>query len=89
MVYRIMVGHLYEATSEREMHVQQSDTIRMPEFVAEVQKIIDNEPSNSMCTTAREKGVDEKLIRLVVHGDIYNISHKMRDFCQRRCKKGD
>ena len=71
-------GFDYEATSERKMHDQQFHTIKTLEFVTEVQNN-DNELSKSMCAIAREEGMDEKLIRLVVHEDIHYISYKMRN----------
>lgn len=51
-------------SSERKMHDWWSDTIRMMKFIAEVQ-IINNGFCKLMHTITREKGVDEKLIRLV------------------------
>ena len=62
-------GFNYEAALERKMCDQWSYAARMLEFIGEVQ-IFNNEPSNSMHDIAREKGVDEKLIRLVVHENI-------------------
>ena len=47
--------------------------VRIPKFVVEVQ-IINNEPNKSMCAIAREKDVDEKLIRLVAHENICYVS---------------
>ena len=42
-------------------------------FVAKVQEIIDNEPSKLMHAIARERGMDEKLFRLVVYEDITTL----------------
>lgn len=67
-----------KSTSERKTHDQRSNPIRMLEFLAEVWEIIDNELSKSMCATARDKGMDEKLIMLVVHEDISYVSYMMR-----------
>lgn len=60
------------------------------EVITEVQII--SETSKWMCGTAREKGVDEKLIRLVVHEDICSYSSykvSMEQFLskvmQRKC----
>lgn len=51
-------GFDYEVTPERKTHDRKSDAFRIQEFVAEVQKIIDNKPSKSIRAIAREKGVD-------------------------------
>lgn len=48
----------------------------MPDFVAEVKEITNNDSSKFMCPTA--KGVDENLIRQEVHEDIHYFSNKMR-----------
>lgn len=62
--------------------------LRTQEFVAEVQKIIENEPSKSMLAIARMKGVDEKLIWLGVHEDIRYFSYKLRmgQFLPKACQ---
>lgn len=60
-------GFDYEVKAERKTCDWWSDTLRTQEFVAEVQKIIDNEPRKSMYPIPREKGIDKKLIWLVVH----------------------
>lgn len=71
-------GFNYEAMAERKTHDRRSDALRTLEFVAETQKIIENEPSKLMSAIVREKDIDEKSIRLVVHEDISYFSFKLR-----------
>ena len=71
-------GFDYEATAERKSHDRRSDAVRTPEFVEEVQELINNDPGKSMRAIAREKGIDEKVVRQVVHEDIRYFSYRMR-----------
>lgn len=71
-------GFDYEATAKRKTHRRRSDAVRTPDFAEEIQKVIDEDPSKSMRAIAREKGVDESVVRQVVHEDIRYFSYKMR-----------
>ena len=55
-----------------------TDKKRTPEFVAEIQAMMDNNPNKSIMSTARDMGVFQFLIRQVVHEDIHYFSQKMR-----------
>lgn len=59
------------------MYDQSSDIIRTLECVPEVQ-IINNKPKKSVFAIPREKGMDEKFTKPVVHEDISYVSYKMR-----------
>lgn len=48
-------GFNYEVITEKRTHDQWSDNIRIPESVAEIQEIKNNDPSKLMCFIAREK----------------------------------
>lgn len=68
----------YEGAAARKTHSARSDKKRTPEFVGEIQAMIDNDPSKSMRSIARDTGVSEFLIRQTVHEDIRYFSYKMR-----------
>ena len=47
-------------------------------FVAEIQAMIDNDPSKPIRSIARNMEISEFLIRQVVHEDVWYFSYKMR-----------
>ena len=55
-----------------------SDKKRIPEFVHEIKTMIDNGPSKSIRTIARDTGLSKFLIRKRVHEDIRYLSYKIR-----------
>ena len=67
--------------AKRKKHFQRSDAIRTPEFIQNVQKIIDEDPGRSMRSIAKGLKVSEWTIRTVVHQDIRYKSYVMRK-CQ-------
>lgn len=64
--------------AKRKKHSQRSDTIRTPEFIPNVQNIIDENPRRSMRSIAKELQVSEWTIRAVVHQNIRYKSYVMR-----------
>ena len=52
--------------------------IRTPKFVCEIQAKIDNNPSGSIKSIARDMRVPEFITRQVMHVDIWYFSYKMR-----------
>lgn len=64
--------------STRKSHSPRSGAIRSPEFVEEVQKIIDDDPGKSMRAIAKSLSVSESTVRRIVHKDIVYKSYKLR-----------
>ena len=64
--------------AKRKKHSQCSDTVRTPEFIRNVQNIIDENPGRSIRSIAKELQVSEWTIRTVVHQDIRYKSYVMR-----------
>ena len=62
----------------RKPHSDRSDKKRTPEFVAEIQAMIVNNPSKSISSITRDMGVYEFLIRQIVHKDIWYFKYKFR-----------
>ncbi|KAK8380611.1 hypothetical protein O3P69_016895 [Scylla paramamosain] len=69
--------HHRHAWKRRKHHSRQSDTIRDAEFVAQLQAMVDEDPSQSMRSIARELQVSEGTIRKCLHEDIRYKSYKM------------
>ena len=61
-----------------ETHSARSDKKITPEFVGEINTMIDNDPSKSMRAIARDAGMSQFLIRQTVHEDIRYFSYKIR-----------
>ena len=51
---------------------------KTPEFLAEIQAVIDNNPSNSIRFIAKDMGVSEFLSWQIMHEDIHYFTYKMR-----------
>ncbi|KAG0728693.1 hypothetical protein GWK47_031947 [Chionoecetes opilio] len=68
----------YEGVAERKHHSRRSDTIRNAELVTKLQTMIDEDPSQSMRSIARELHVSEGTVRKCVQEDIRYKSYKMR-----------
>lgn len=60
----------YQAAGKRKTHDRRHVAVRTLEFVAEDQEILNIDLRKSLCAIASEKGVYEKLIRLVVNEEI-------------------
>ena len=61
-------------------HSDQSDKKRTPKFFGEIKTMINNDPSLSINSIARDIGMSEFLIRQVVHDNILYFSYKMRKY---------
>ena len=68
----------YEAIAQRSTHKQRSDSVRTPEFVAKVQKMIGIDPDKSIRSIARDLGRSESMIRTYVLEELRFKSYKMR-----------
>ena len=68
----------YESTVAQKPHSFRSNKKRIPEFVGEIQSMIDNDLSKPIISIARYLGVSEFLINRVVHENIRYFSNKMR-----------
>ena len=55
-----------------------SNEKRSPEFVGEFQAMIDNNPSQSIRSIARNMGMLELLIKYIVNEDFEHFSYKLR-----------
>ena len=55
-----------------------SEEKRTPKFIGEILAMIDNDPSKSIKSLAKDMGMSELLIKQVVHEDIRYFSYKMR-----------
>ena len=67
-----------ESVAERRKHKPRSDTVRTPQFVHQVQDIIDQDPSKSIRAISRDLQVSECTLRRIVHEDIRYKSYVMR-----------
>ena len=59
-----------ESVAKRRKHKPRSDTVRTPQFVQQVQDIIDEDLSKSIRAISRDLQVSECTIRRIVHKDI-------------------
>lgn len=64
--------------AKRKKHSQRSDRVRTPQFVQQVQDMIDAHPETSIRGIARDLQVSEGTIRTVVHEDIRYQSYVRR-----------
>lgn len=62
----------------RKTRSDSSNKKRTPEFVGEIQTMVDNDRSKSVWSIANNLGKSEFLINQVVHKDIQYFSYKMR-----------
>lgn len=67
-----------ENVAKRKKHERRSDSVRTPQFVQQVQVIIDGNLSKSIRIIARDLHVSECTIRRIVHEDIQYKSYAMR-----------
>ena len=67
-----------ESVARRRKHKPLSDTVRTPQFVQQVQGIIDEDPSKSIRVISRNLQVSECTIHPIVHEDIWYNSYMMR-----------
>lgn len=63
---------------DRKTHKRRRDAIRTPEFIEQLQNMIDEDPSKSIRALARELNVDEKTVRNCVHEDIRYKSYALK-----------
>ena len=68
----------YQITAAQKPHSANSIKKRAPEFVGDIQTMIDNDPSKSIRSIAKDMGWYEFLIRQVVHEDIWYFLYKIR-----------
>ncbi|EFN60862.1 hypothetical protein EAG_00186, partial [Camponotus floridanus] len=62
----------------RKKHEPRSDKVRTPQFVQQVQGIIDEDPSKSIRAISKDLQVSECTIRRIIHEDIRYKSYVMR-----------
>ena len=67
-----------ESVAKRRKHTPNSDTVRTPQFVQQVQNIIDEDLSKSIRALSRDLQVSECTIHRIVHEDIRYKSYMMR-----------
>ena len=68
---RVVGGENHDEVSvQRKTHKRRRDSIRTPEFVEELQNVIDEDPGKSKRSLARELNVSEGTVRKCVHEDI-------------------
>ena len=66
-----------ESVGSGRKHKPPSDTVRTPQFVQQVQDIIEEDPSKSLKAKSRDLQVSECTIRSIVHEDIRYKSYVM------------
>ena len=59
-----------ESVAKRWKYKPHSDIVRTPQFLQQVQDIIDEDPSNSIRVISRDLQVSEYTIRRIAHEDI-------------------
>ena len=67
-----------EGMAARKPYSDRPDKKRIPEFVGEIQAMINNNPSKSVRSIARDMEVSEFLIALVINESIRYFSYNMR-----------
>ena len=78
MSYPARAKGLVNMIKLQQPYLDDCDKTRTLEFVAEIQAMIDNDPSKSIRSIARSMGVSEFILRQVVHEDIWHFLDKMR-----------
>lgn len=66
----LVSGDDVASVMRRKEHSQQSDFVRMPDFVQQLQAIVSDDPGKSMRSIAKEPQVTKSTIRLAVHEDL-------------------
>lgn len=70
--------HPKDISTKRKKHDRRSDTIRTPEFIAKVQEMVDNDPSQSMNALSKELGVAYGTIHRTIHEDLRYRSYVLK-----------
>ena len=68
----------FKGTAAQKPHYDRSHRKRTPEFLNEIQIMIDIDPYESIRSIARDMRVSEFLIRLILHKDMRCFLYKMR-----------
>ena len=68
----------YGGMAAQKPHSDHSDKKRTPKFVGEIQAIIDNDPSESIKSVAKNMEMSKFLIRHIVPENIHCFSYKTR-----------